>query len=261
VAQLPLPKPRPPARRKPVEYGEWGLVAITRGRFKGHFAEYDDDESPHLAIVYVFEDDPDADSTETTVRLSSLGALTDAEKAWFHHVYDNELARARADRRWREMRARGEVRDDGEYFVVPESPSSLAAVKPESVPKAPAASPEGSMRADLHVTVWGSKEDTYLVHHCELPFIPTSGTVLFVGDRRGEGEFLEVDYSTYFVRDSALDVHLDLPKWETQMLEDGSFHKVKPEEYVPRLIAAGFSVEFKTKAIRDPKRKRRSKKR
>jgi hypothetical protein len=240
VAQHPLPRPRPPAKRRPVRSGEWGLVAITRGRFKGHLAEYDDDEPGGFAIVFVFSDEPGDESTGASVRLSSLGALTAAEKDWFRRVYDNDLVRARADRRWRERRARGEVREEADDIRV--TVSSPSAVLQEEATVIPV----GDLRAEISVllrdnTDAGTRIVT-LVHHCTMPFPPHEGMTLIVGAGE-DAEFVDVGLVQYRFEGRTLEIEGSVPEEMWEPLEDGGRRHIKPIDHLEQLQAAGFRIE------------------
>ncbi len=78
------------SRLHPVPRGTFGVVRITRGRYAGHLAYYDDDAEQGTSIVYPWGSVP---AGYVVVRHSSLAEATPTEARRWEEVNENPFAR------------------------------------------------------------------------------------------------------------------------------------------------------------------------
>jgi hypothetical protein len=218
--------PSPPASRAPVEHGAYGVVMITSGPKAGKFGYYDDD-CPEGAIVYV--DGPAFFSSYDVVPNQALGVATDAEARWWEATRNNERAMHKAAAQIKRRHRRRQRTE------------------------APTVNTPTLFDAQVNVTIHDGKHDTYLKHDCRLPFAPSEGMTLFLGDARGDGEFVDVDRVSFYVQERKLYIDATVPEEEWKSLGNGKFRKIKQSEYIDRLKAAGFEIEYQFPAV-DAKR-------
>ena len=84
----------PGAKLEHVPEGDYGVVRLTAGRFKGYLGLYDDDDD-RVAIVYPWGPPP---CSYIACRHSSMAIATDAEAERWWSVNANAFAMRRADR-------------------------------------------------------------------------------------------------------------------------------------------------------------------
>jgi hypothetical protein len=212
-----------------VDHGDYGVVMITAGPKAGKLGYYDEDLREG-AIVYV--DGPAFFSSYDVIPHSALGSATEAEARWWEATKNNEKAVEKAASN---IKRRHQRRRRMEAPVVNTAPM---------------------FDADIAVVIRDGTNDTHMKCRCRLPFAPHVGMSLFVGDRRGEGEYVDVENVTFYVEDRAFDIDASVPQKEWQSLENGKFRLVKQSEYIDRLKAAGFEIEYQFPATRKKRKGR-----
>lgn len=78
------------SRLRPVPRGKYGIVRVTRGRYAGHLAYYDDDEVQGTSVIYPWGLAP---AGYAVVRHSSLAQATPAEERRWEEVNENPFAK------------------------------------------------------------------------------------------------------------------------------------------------------------------------
>jgi hypothetical protein len=88
------------SRLRPVPRGKYGIVRITRGRYAGHLAYYDDDEGQGTSIIYPWASMP---AGYVVVRHSSLAQATPAEARLWEEVNENPFAQRTVARHFEKL--------------------------------------------------------------------------------------------------------------------------------------------------------------